>query len=67
MHCPCAVCSPPVHTHAASMEFLTVRNGELGYSVNGTEHVAKAGDGSVPHRARGAARLLECGADFAGF
>lgn len=44
---PFASCSPPVHIHSESTECLTLRNGELGYLINGTEHVARAGDGSV--------------------
>lgn len=40
-------CSPPVHVHGTATEFLTVRNGELGYLANGTEHTVKASDGSV--------------------
>jgi Cupin domain len=43
----CRCCSPPVHVHGAATEFLTVREGELGYLANGTEHTVKASDGSV--------------------
>lgn len=35
--------SPPEHAHGKATEYLTVRVGQMGYMVNGTEHLVAAG------------------------